>query len=116
MAYMSNRHRDIRWVFCAAENVNKKFEPKSFDVVTIFDTLEHVLDDVGAVDAALEVLDKPGLLIVNVPEGTLYGDDSKEHMRVYDQSAIRKLIPGIELETITDEKNRPTIFGTYHKK
>jgi ubiquinone/menaquinone biosynthesis C-methylase UbiE len=53
--------------FVCADATNLPFENSSFDVVTMFDLLEHVPDDAKAVSEAKRVLRPGGFLLVSTP-------------------------------------------------
>ena len=68
-----------------------------FDVVTLFDVLEHI-DDEGSAMAAVHQLVRPGgLLVVTVPALPLLWSDhdvSVHHRRRYTQATLRPVIEG----------------------
>ena len=66
-----------------------------FDVVTLFDVIEHVEDDAGVLREAQRVLAPGGAVIVTVPAGpdlwTAY-DEVTGHKRRYDRDMLRRTI------------------------
>ena len=97
--------------FCKAEDVHRMFKHDYFEVVTMFDVLEHCLDDEEAVASVMKVLKPKGLLVIHLPRNDIYPDTSHEHLRIYTPESVEKLIPGIEISECTDELGQPTIFG-----
>ncbi len=90
-----------------------KFE-EDFDVVCLFDVLEHCLDDKKTIQKAEKVCD--GLMIINLPRNAEYDDDSGEHLRNYTDADIKKLFGNknnFKVEVLKDELGRPTSFITY---
>ena len=96
--------------FANAERLTEVYDEK-FDVITFFDSLEHIIDDSKAISEAEKLLNKRGLLIIHVPLNHIYPDEGEEHMRKYKGSDIEDLIPGINTEACTDENGNPTLLG-----
>jgi SAM-dependent methyltransferase len=88
--------------FCkmrGAENVTllpgeiMPFADNSFDLISMFDVLEHIEDDRGALRETFRVLKRDGLLILTVPAYRfLWGaqDEISHHKRRYRASEIRQ--------------------------
>jgi SAM-dependent methyltransferase len=67
--------------------------PASLDLITLFDTLEHIRDDVGALRACREALAPGGLLFASVPAyQLLYANNDRvaHHERRYTASELRR--------------------------
>ncbi|MEN3371119.1 MAG: hypothetical protein V7609_3262 [Verrucomicrobiota bacterium] len=69
------------------------FADNSFDLVTMFDVLEHIEDDSGALREIFRVLKRDGMLILTVPAYRfLWGaqDEISHHKRRYRASEIKQ--------------------------
>lgn len=82
------------------------FVPSTFDVVTALDVLEHVDNDLAAMDELLRVTQKGGVLVITVPAyGFLWSehDEALHHRRRYAASELRNKLTnaGFEVERIT---------------
>lgn len=78
-----------------------------YDVVLIFDVLEHVKDTAPFIDAALAHLRESGFLIVNVPAlQVLYSryDETAGHVRRYNLRSLREEFRGTCME-VKDIRN-----------
>ena len=84
------------------------FEPESFDAVSLFDVLEHLLDPRGTVDAAIRLLRPGGILFLYVPNYDsasrfLLGANAHfiwptHHLNYYTPSTLSELITRSDLE------------------
>lgn len=66
---------------------------ESFDVITMFDVLEHLDDPVGAVNALRELLTPTGQLVITVPAFQFLWskhDDLNHHKRRYDFTELTR--------------------------
>lgn len=82
------------------------FGASSFDVVTALDVLEHVDNDLAAMDELLRVTRTGGVLVITVPAyGFLWSehDEALHHRRRYAASELRNKLTnaGFEVERIT---------------
>ena len=71
------------------------FEPNSFDVVTMFDVLEHVENDTAAVEEIFRVLKPGGAFVLSVPAyQKLWSahDEALHHFRRYEYSGLRRIL------------------------
>lgn len=80
--------------------------PGTLDVVTAFDVVEHIDDDVAAVQALRGTLRPGGLLVCTVPAfGFLWSehDDLNHHKRRYTRPQLRRLLEqaGLEVEQLS---------------
>lgn len=74
--------------------LNLPFEANTFNVVTSFETIEHIEDDKGQVKEVLRVLKDGGLYIVSTPNAWskhLFGK-TKYHVRDYTYEEITSLL------------------------
>lgn len=77
--------------------------PGSLDVVTAFDVVEHIEDDLAAVTALREVLVPGGFFVCTVPAfGFLWSehDDLNHHKRRYTAPGLRALLEQADLEVV----------------
>ncbi|OFW04187.1 MAG: hypothetical protein A3I61_09380 [Acidobacteria bacterium RIFCSPLOWO2_02_FULL_68_18] len=91
------------------------FEPASFDAVCLFDVLEHLLDPVGTLRAAVRLLRPGGIVFLYVPNydsasRLLMGKDAHfiwptHHLNYYTPSSIRDLLrrEGLRTEYLATE-------------
>lgn len=74
--------------------LNLPFEDKTFNVVTSFETIEHIEDDKAQVQEVLRVLKDGGIYIVSTPNAWsehLFGK-TKYHVRDYNYDGITSLL------------------------
>ena len=102
--------------------------PGAYDVVCIFQVLEHVYDIRGFLDAAIKALKKGGKLVIGVPnnEPYLQGYDKystlnlpPHHMGMWNQKALRNIQShfDIQLQAVTyDAKPRWTVDAYFRAK
>jgi ubiquinone/menaquinone biosynthesis C-methylase UbiE len=67
------------------------FTHESFDIVCLFDMIEHFQDDVTPLKEAVKVLKKEGILVLTVPareELWSYDDDKAYHKRRYTKAMV----------------------------
>lgn len=82
------------------------FEASTFDVITALDVLEHVDNDLAAMDELSRVTREGGVLVITVPAyGFLWSehDEALHHRRRYAASELRNKLTnaGFEIERIT---------------
>ncbi|MBW4472192.1 MAG: class I SAM-dependent methyltransferase [Stenomitos rutilans HA7619-LM2] len=78
----------------------------SFDVIVATETLEHIEDDRGCIERAVQVLRPGGRLYVAVPNDCLGPEEEPEHLRKYTPEAIEALLSPygqVFIETFVDE-------------
>lgn len=79
---------------------------KTFDVISLFDVLEHIKDDESALGAAHDLLTKEGMLVVTVPAYMFLWSEHDEiahHFRRYTHKELRKRLEsaGFRIEYIS---------------
>jgi SAM-dependent methyltransferase len=82
------------------------FSPYSFHIVTALDVLEHIEDDMQALQELWRVMEEDGMLMVIVPAyGFLWSehDEALHHKRRYTASELRRKLSlvGYDVERIT---------------
>lgn len=82
------------------------FGEKKFDLICIFDVLEHVEHDTDALQALVGRLNRHGRILLSVPATKwLYGehDEMFHHFRRYSRKELQKKIlrAGLQLETLS---------------
>jgi ubiquinone/menaquinone biosynthesis C-methylase UbiE len=73
------------------------FTQESFDIVCLFDMIEHFQDDVTPLKEALKVLKKEGILVITVPameELWSYDDEKAYHKRRYTKTTVATALSG----------------------
>lgn len=76
------------------------FHPAQFDAVLALDVLEHVTDDVAAVQTITRLLKPDGILVLSVPAHQWLWtrrDEEHGHKRRYDLRALRRLLDTSDL-------------------
>ena len=82
---------------------NINYESNSFDLVTAFDVLEHIDDDVKAFQEIYRITKKNGLIITSVPAFNYLWSDHDEinhHFRRYTKKSFNILSDNLKLEQI----------------
>lgn len=85
---------------------NLPFENNSFDVVGLFDVIEHFQDDKAVIKEAARVLKDEGILILTVPaREELWSsvDEISFHKRRYTQEKLKRLYSEIDFEPLLTE-------------
>jgi SAM-dependent methyltransferase len=82
------------------------FADHEFDLVTAFDVIEHIEDDVAALHELRRVTKSTGRLLISVPAfGFLWGDQDviSRHKRRYTAKSLRRALhqAGLEIEHLT---------------
>jgi 2-polyprenyl-3-methyl-5-hydroxy-6-metoxy-1,4-benzoquinol methylase len=79
---------------------------ESYDVIFLFDVLEHIEDEKEFLEAAVDHLKPDGLLFINVPAiNMLYSiyDKAVGHLRRYDLTMLEELTKGVSVRAINSE-------------
>jgi len=85
---------------------NLPFSPESFDIVGLFDVIEHFQDDSMILREAARVLRKDGIMTVSVPareELWSRADEISMHKRRYTIDGLKKLLRESDLEVLLME-------------
>jgi len=101
---------------CRASGTELPFRPGSFDVVVASDVLEHIDDDVGAVQEIARVLRPGGAFIFSVPAHPwLFGphDAALFHRRRYVERGLRSLVEESGLRIRRLSYWNSTLFPVY---
>ncbi len=80
------------------------FEDRSFDIVCLFDVIEHIDDDVATVREAARVLKEDGIMVITVPAGEelwSYVDVESCHRRRYSRDSLAAVLSGAGLAPLT---------------
>jgi SAM-dependent methyltransferase len=70
--------------------------PGTFDVLALFDVLEHIADDVAAMEWVSRQLNVGGIAVVTVPAFPFLWtehDEAHHHFRRYTEDSLRKVVP-----------------------
>ena len=100
------RERGVGDLVGKADFRHLPFVAESFDVITAVDTLEHIADDVGALEEWRRVLRPEGRLLIFVPAHRwLWSlqDEVSGHQRRYTTRTLRRAIDaaGLQIERMT---------------
>ncbi len=85
---------------------NLPFENDSFDIVGLFDVLEHFQDDIAPLREAVRVLKKKGIAVITVPaKEDLWSwvDEVSLHKRRYTKERIKKNFMELRLTPLATE-------------
>jgi SAM-dependent methyltransferase/putative flippase GtrA len=96
----TNNLYEIRAGYCLSEI---PFHDQRFDLVCMFDVLEHVDQDTEILIAIKQLLAKNGLILITVPAYQwLWGvhDESIHHKRRYSATQLRKKVVAAELQPV----------------
>jgi len=106
-AYDICRRKGLRVVLGSIEKIDFK---RKFDVVSLWQVLEHVANPIGLFNKISKVLSSDGLLIFQVPNtdslGFLYGKDkwfhldSPRHLFLYNKKSVMALCQQAGFETV----------------
>ncbi len=107
--YLKNKNFDIKKITLGKcpESLNYK---KKYDLICLFDVLEHIENDANVINAICNILTSKGNIIITVPAyNWLWGEHDIKlmHKRRYTLTQIKKLIPK-NLEIVT-----ATYFNTF---
>jgi 2-polyprenyl-3-methyl-5-hydroxy-6-metoxy-1,4-benzoquinol methylase len=91
--YANKNHRVDSTSFICSSGDGLAFPNASVDVVTSFETIEHVPDDVALVEEFHRVLKPDGLLIISTPNQWPLAD-TPYHVREYDRESFIKVLDG----------------------
>lgn len=91
IVYAHYRHQveSAHYICSAADRL--PFADKSVDVVTSFETIEHVPSDVDLVEEFYRILNTEGILIVSTPNQWPLAD-TPHHVREYDRTSFLKVL------------------------
>jgi 2-polyprenyl-3-methyl-5-hydroxy-6-metoxy-1,4-benzoquinol methylase len=81
-----------RLAFSRADLVRLPFEAGSFDVVTCFEVIEHVLDPVAVLAELARALAPDGVLAISSPNADRYPPGNPHHVREFTTSEFRALL------------------------
>lgn len=91
------RTKGLREV-CRAGILEMPFMDETFDLITAFDVIEHVEDDVSALREARRIIKKGGYLILSVPAYKFMwnsDDDLVQHKRRYTGASLTKKLVSV---------------------
>jgi SAM-dependent methyltransferase len=102
--------------FCRA------FAGRRFDVITMFDVLEHLDDPLGHLGMARDLLAENGVLVISLPNrerksftSDMHGiaDYPPNHMTRWNAAALEKLVKRTGFELVTLYSRRSDLYGLY---
>lgn len=94
------------------------FEKESFDIITMWDVIEHLLEPRSILKRCYELLKKEGILFLHTPNGEIqllksrlkklvWGEkkgahylEAKDHLNLYKEKTIKRLLKEYEFEEI----------------
>jgi ubiquinone/menaquinone biosynthesis C-methylase UbiE len=91
IAYAIQRHQVAATAFICSSGDKLPLSDNSVDIVTSFETIEHVSDDVALVEEFYRVLRADGTLIISTPNKWPLRD-APFHVREYDRKAFLDLL------------------------
>jgi 2-polyprenyl-3-methyl-5-hydroxy-6-metoxy-1,4-benzoquinol methylase len=75
--------------------LNKEYEKKYFDMITIMHVLEHLEKPEELIERAKELLKKDGKLVIAVP---INDNEWKEHLKIWQMEDVLKLLSKFDCE------------------
>ncbi len=91
IAYANQRHQVDSTAFICSSGESLPLSDNSVDIVTSFETIEHVPDDVALVEEFYRVLRADGTLIISTPNQWPLAD-TPHHVREYDRGSFLKVL------------------------
>lgn len=96
IAFCRASYEDIADSFLLIKPGRLPFADGSFELITLFQVIEHVLDDVGLILELHRVLAPGGLLLITTPNVEFSGGDplsplNPHHIREYDSKSLSML-------------------------
>jgi 2-polyprenyl-3-methyl-5-hydroxy-6-metoxy-1,4-benzoquinol methylase len=89
--YACQKHRIDSTTFVCSSGDSLALSDSSIDIVTSFETIEHVPDDIALVEEFSRVLRTDGILIISTPnQWPLAG--TPHHVREYDRTAFLRVL------------------------
>jgi SAM-dependent methyltransferase len=101
---------------------NRIFGNQRFDVITMFDVLEHLDDPMGHLTIVKDLLTPEGVLVISLPnrdrksfsaDMMAIADYPPNHMTRWNAAALRNFITHLGFEVITLYSRRSDIYGFY---
>ena len=77
-------------------DITESVIPQSFNIVTAVSTIEHIKDDLKAINRIYQVLDFNGWLLMSVPYGEHY--KQTQFHKIYDMKTLASLLNGFHWE------------------
>ena len=91
--YSVKNYSSLNTTFYNGSILNLPFENNSFDVVTSFETIEHVEDEISQLNEIYRVLKNNGLYILSTPNDWNNLDDKNPyHVRCYTYDSLKEAI------------------------
>jgi len=87
------------------------FEPESFDVVVLFETLEHVPDPAATLDAMVRMVKPGGLCFISTPAGAYENGNVPGWATVESKGHLRAMTPA-EVSGLLAERGKITAMET----
>lgn len=108
-----------RFIYSSADNMSDVLNYSYFDVVILFDVLEHCFFP-EAVIAEVDNVAVPGAkIMINLPQTYMsYEDDAYEHLSMFSIDMIHDMFRSRDnyaVEELEDEHGDPTFFITYNR-
>lgn len=100
---------DMAWpgfLIVQGDAQNLPFENNYFDIVGLFDVIEHFQDDILLLNEAIRVVREGGIIVITVPardELWSWVDEVSFHKRRYTKEKIKKLFQEAKLDTLLIE-------------
>jgi ubiquinone/menaquinone biosynthesis C-methylase UbiE len=113
--YARSRHAAADCSFKVADAANTGLPGGSVDVVTSFETIEHVLDDKALLAEFARILKPDGMLICSTPNGWPL-EIAPHHRRVYDRASFCHVLQsGFRVDELFNQ-NSGTDFAWNHNQ
>ena len=98
---------------CVIEDGDLPFADNSFDLVTMFDAIEHIEDDMGTMKEVARILKPGGSIIISVPAYQFLfsnNDVIAQHYRRYSRKSVKALFDSSGLTTKRNSHSNVLLF------
>lgn len=119
MQILDTEHQgNPKFLYGQADHLSDVLEFATFDIVMLFDVLEHCFSPEAVISEVDKVAKDGALVMINLPRTSLtYTDDASEHLMMFSDRMIHNYFgdrKNFKLELCQDELGRDTSFITYN--
>ncbi|OGH10285.1 MAG: hypothetical protein A2857_02465 [Candidatus Levybacteria bacterium RIFCSPHIGHO2_01_FULL_36_15] len=114
--YANNFYRHSKVDYMLTDASNTRLSSKSIDVVTSFETIEHLTKPRCFITEIKRILKPGGVLIVSTPNKTMSIEDNPFHVKEYDLNEYKELLSGFESIRFYGQRPSSYSFTSFIKK